>query len=100
MKIIVAGSRSIVSYNTVRDAIRASSFLRQITEIVSGRAKGVDLSGELWAQVNSMPLRCFPANWSEFGKRAGVLRNCEMAEYADGLIAVWDGESNRNSADD
>lgn len=27
------------------------------------------------------------------GKMAGPIRNLEMAKYADGLIAFWDGKS-------
>ena len=35
----------------------------------------------------------FRANWGKFGVAAGQYRNWEMAEYADGLLALWDGES-------
>ena len=27
------------------------------------------------------------------GKKAGYLRNVDMAEYADALVAFWDGKS-------
>ena len=65
----------------------------QITEIVSGGAKGVDKLGEDWAEANYMSLKIFPANWYKYGKSAGYKRNEEMAEYADALIAIWDGKS-------
>lgn len=38
-------------------------------------------------------MKRFPADWGKYGKSAGVLRNKQMAEYADGLIAFWDGKS-------
>ena len=38
-------------------------------------------------------IRTFPANWAEFGKGAGLIRNKKMAKYADALIAFWDGKS-------
>jgi hypothetical protein len=91
MKVIVAGSRTIVSYGEVRRAIKTSPF--HITEIVSGGAKGVDSCGETWALHESIPLKRFPADWLKYGKAAGPIRNRAMAKYADALIAVWDGLS-------
>jgi len=64
-----------------------------ITEVVSGGAKGVDRLGELWAQKRNIPITRFPAEWNKYGKRAGYIRNKEMALYADALLAIWDGES-------
>lgn len=35
----------------------------------------------------------FPADWKAHGKAAGPIRNKQMAEYADALLLIWDGES-------
>ena len=91
MKVIIAGSRGILDYNKVLDTVIESGF--HISEVVSGKAFGVDQLGEQYANENEIPIKYFPANWNEFGKRAGYLRNEEMAEYADALIAIWDGTS-------
>jgi len=91
MKVIVAGSREGFVARNVFEAIEESTF--KITELVSGTAKGVDKDGEYYARVNNIPVKQFPANWDAFGKKAGYLRNKEMADYADALVAVWDGES-------
>ncbi len=91
MKVIVAGSRGIEDINIVAGAMVLCKF--PITEIVSGTSRGVDQLGEQWAQGQNIPIKRFPANWKEFGKGAGFKRNAEMAEYADMLVAVWDGKS-------
>lgn len=91
MKIIIAGSRSITSMEHVVRAIELSGF--KITEVVSGGAKGVDQLGEAWASINDIPIKPFKADWTRHGRQAGILRNIQMAKYADGLIAVWDGVS-------
>lgn len=91
MKTIVAGSRTINDYKVVEEAIKESGF--DITEIVSGMAGGVDTLGILYAKKNHIPYVTFPANWNKHGKAAGVVRNIQMAKYADSLIAVWDGKS-------
>lgn len=91
MKVIIAGSRSIESLGVVKKAIEDSGF--DITEIVSGRAKGVDRLGEHYALVKNLPTKMFPADWDKHGKAAGPMRNREMADYADAAVIVWDGVS-------
>src|SRR3990172_8053797 len=91
MKVIIAGSRSITSFDAVLNAIQCAQM--DITEVVSGGAKGVDTLGERWAMKNTVPIKRFLPDWAQFGKSAGPRRNEQMAQYADGLIAVWDGKS-------
>ena len=45
------------------------------------------------AKDNNISLMCFPADWNKYGKRAGYIRNEQMAKEADALIAFWDGKS-------
>ncbi|MCK9428783.1 MAG: DUF2493 domain-containing protein [Candidatus Omnitrophica bacterium] len=89
MKTIIAGSRDIVDYMLVCDAIQQSGF--EITEVISGAARGVDRAGEIWAKENHVPLKQFFAQWEERGKSAGYIRNAEMVDYAEALIAVTNG---------
>ena len=91
MKVIVAGSRSIADIKVVTQAIEESGF--EVDEVVSGTARGVDTIGEEWAKSKGIPVKKFPADWNGLGKRAGFVRNAEMADYADALVAVWDGKS-------
>ncbi len=64
-----------------------------IPEIVSGGAQGVDFLAELYAKKKSLKFTEFKADWDKLGKRAGFVRNTQMADYADRLIAIWDGKS-------
>jgi hypothetical protein len=91
MKTIIAGSRTITDYKIVEKAIKKSGF--KITEIVSGAARGIDRLGEKYGYENKIPVIQFPAKWNELGRSAGYIRNAEMAEYADALIAIWDRKS-------
>ena len=92
MKVIIAGSRS---FNDYEKLCSTCNFLLSNTndiEIVSGGARGADKLGEQYANSKSYPIKQFLANW-ELGKSAGYKRNIDMANYADALIAFWDGES-------
>lgn len=91
MRVIVAGSRTITSIEEVTRAITASGY--KVTEVVSGGAHGVDWCGEQWAKTNGKQMKRFPADWHTHGWRGGLVRNEEMARYADALVAVWDGQS-------
>ena len=92
MRIIIAGSRS-VSESDVREAVQSCSWAGFVTAVVSGTARGADTYGEMWAKENRLDIHRYPADWKKHGKRAGPLRNAVMSESAEGLIAVWDGES-------
>lgn len=91
MRTIIAGSRSISSFEVVRKAIEQSNI--PISEVVSGAARGVDSLGEQWARLRGIPIKRFPANWGLYGRSAGYKRNVEMADYAEVLIACWNGTS-------
>lgn len=75
MKVIIAGSRSITDFSIVEKAIEESEWKDEITEVVSGTAKGVDKLGERWAMNNNIKITQFPAEWKKYGRNAGPIRN-------------------------
>lgn len=89
VKLIIAGTRDL----DISDAEIFTHEGLRATEIVCGMAKGVDLAGKRYAQKLGIPVKEFPARWELYGKQAGFLRNAEMADYADELLAFWDGQS-------
>lgn len=94
MKVIIAGSRNIVDGLEVFHQIHQCDFIGEITELVNGECPtGVDYWAIRWANHRSIPIKYFPANWTEYGRKAGPIRNGEMAKYADALIAIWDRKS-------
>jgi len=95
MKLIIAGSRTIKQYHLIESFINQTIQENnlEITEVVSGTCKGPDLLGENWAVKNGVPVKRFPPNWRLYGLSAGIIRNHQMGDYADILIAFWDGKS-------
>ncbi len=87
MKVIVAGSRHCTDEALVARAIDKSDF--EVTEVVSGCARGVDTLGERWANAHKIPIKHFPALWAIHHRAAGPIRNREMAGYADALVAIY-----------
>jgi len=104
LRIIIAGSRDFNDYKLLKTSIRdilKNTSLKNINKIkiISGTARGADQLGERFAKQFKLEVVKFPADWDRFGKRAGYIRNEEMAKYSvkDGsygmLVAFWDGES-------
>lgn len=91
MKTIIAGPRGVDRIPIVTEAIHRCPW--KITEVVSGGCRGVDRTAESVARRLELPVKVFEADWDRHGKAAGPIRNREMAEYADGLIALWNGIS-------
>lgn len=91
VRTIIAGSRALTDPALVEEAVKASGF--EVTTVISGTAKGIDQLGERWAEARGLPVERFPADWDTHGKAAGRLRNREMIEVAEALVAIWDSVS-------
>lgn len=105
-RIIICGSRTFNDYEGLKLEMFLYMKMRlqtEIIEIVSGgqvsyNAKtnekyGADYLGEKYAEEMGFTMKRFPANWNQFGKQAGAIRNKEMAKYATHCVAFWDGKS-------
>ena len=85
----VIGSRSFNNYDFLEENLDTFD----ITEIVSGGAKGADSLAERYAKENDLPMKIFPPDWETHGKQAAFIRNKEIIDYAEIVIAFWDGKS-------
>ncbi|NJO48205.1 MAG: DUF2493 domain-containing protein [Leptolyngbyaceae cyanobacterium RM2_2_4] len=91
VKLIIAGSRhfeeDIVYAEPVKIRITDHP-MAGATEIVSGKAKGVDSAGEAYAEFYvDGKVKEFPAEWDKYKGRAGPIRNNKMAVYADACFS-------------
>lgn len=87
MKIAIIGSRNVIVENL-------DKYLpKEVTEIVSGGAKGVDTCAKNYATQNNIKLKEFLPEYNKYGKAAPLKRNIQIIEYADEVVAFWNGES-------
>ena len=87
MKTAVIGSRGITSVNLEK-------YLPPETkEIVSGGAKGVDTVAKEYAIRTGLKLTEFLPEYDKYGRGAPLKRNISIIEYADMVLAFWDGKS-------
>lgn len=83
---IIAGSRTITDYDIVEKAVKDSGF--EFDEVVCGEAMGVDTLGRYHAMRNKLYIKSFIPDWTNLGKKAGMLRNIDMGNYADMAIVI------------
>ena len=94
MKLIIAGSRGVhLNEQTLTNLVATLPSSQEIAEIVSGGAPGIDSLAIKCFTNSKYKLTVMNANWDLYGKVAGFIRNKQMADYADALLAIWDGSS-------
>lgn len=93
MRVIVAGSRNIQDKKTIFEWLQRYSQDNKVTVVISGTARGVDLIGEEWAAEQKIPVIRCQADWRQYGRAAGPIRNEKMGDLADAAIVFWDGQS-------
>ncbi|MBR0419588.1 MAG: DUF2493 domain-containing protein [Erysipelotrichaceae bacterium] len=92
-KVIIAGTRYFNNYELLRKTCDEILAGKSDIVIVSGRATGADILGERYATEKGNRVIRFLPDWNKYGKAAGPIRNKQMAEASDTLIAFWDGKS-------
>lgn len=87
MKVAVIGSRNLRIDNLEK------YLPKNVTEIVSGGARGVDTSAREYARAHGLPCVEFLPEYAKYGRAAPLKRNLQIIEYADEVLAFWDGKS-------
>jgi hypothetical protein len=102
MIVAIVGDREVTDYSLVDKAIEQSGF--EVTEVVSGGARGVDSLAERWARDHNIPCKVFKADWNnlrapgavikvnkwrkKYNANAGFARNQDIVDYAEAVIAI------------
>lgn len=93
MKLAVVGTRTFNDYKKLEQKIAELAVFHDIERIVTGDAPGADALALRWAKKNGYPFTKYVADWNQFGKAAGPMRNQIIVNNADMLLAFWDGVS-------
>lgn len=87
MKLAIIGSRNAGAINI------AQYVQEQPSEVVSGGARGVDTYAAMYAAANNIPLKVFKPDYQAHLQGAPIRRNELIVQYADKVLAFWDGKS-------
>jgi hypothetical protein len=90
MRVAIVGSRD---YPNMRDVAAYVDRMDPEDVVVSGGARGVDTVAAIAARARGMSVVVIPADWSRYGRDAGMIRNTEIVRSVDRVVAFWDGRS-------
>ena len=97
MKVLVCGGRDYTDRAALWSILDALG-PPEVSEIISGMARGADTLAVEWASRFGFPLRAFPAEWDKHGRSAGPIRNQRMLdEGKPDLVVAFPG--GRGTAD-
>ena len=93
MKVIVCGGRDYDNWRRVYSVLTGLFPDSSVPlEIATGGANGADKIAIEYAVARAVPHQVFLADWAEYGKRAGPLRNARMLrEFAPDLVIAFPG---------
>ena len=93
MRVAVVGSRNYRNRARLYFVLDKYQEEHGLTHIVSGGAKGADSLAEEYAKERCIPYTIYPANWDRYGRSAGFVRNSQIANDCDAVIAFPLAES-------
>ena len=95
VKLCIFGSRDFNDYVLLCSRLEATKIYKSqsIKYIVCGEARGADRLGRRFAVDHGIEVISMPADWDQYGKKAGYLRNEQMAKISTHAIGFWDGQS-------
>ena len=98
-KLAVVGSRTFTDEELLSSILH--KFDKKSLTIISGGAMGADKLAENWAKRWGVKTIIFKPDYKKYGRKAGIIRNKDIIENADQVIAFWDGKSpgTKNSID-
>jgi hypothetical protein len=85
MKLLVAGSRSIVKFDI------APYISEEVDTIISGGADGIDTLAEQYADLHHLSKYILRPRYDLYGRAAPIQRNEQMIDIADSILVIWDG---------
>lgn len=80
MRLLITGDRKWTDYDMVKRGIERQMRIEPIEVVIHGGAAGADtLAGEVAASLG-IPVLVFAAQWDQYGRAAGPVRNQQMLD--------------------
>ena len=93
MTLSIVGSRTFTNYDLLEHEVDLFVEGKEIKRIISGGAQGADKLAEEYARRRKLEIAIIKPDWNKFGRAAGIIRNEDIINGSNYVIAFWDGKS-------
>lgn len=101
MRVLVCGGRNYDDWPRLKEKLDELHEKYKFTEVIHGAAEGADSLAGVWSRWYGVKETPFPADWKQYGKRAGYVRNNQMLEEGkpDMVVAFRGGKGTEMMVD-
>ena len=97
MKVLVCGGRHFMDRKFLYETLNRIHKETTIHELIHGGANGADIIAGAWANLRKIPVKVYRADWNEYGRSAGPIRNEQMLKEAEpDLVVAFPGGTGTN----
>jgi hypothetical protein len=89
MKILICGDRNWDNSFRMAEALKKILEGRDVDLVIEGEARGADTQGEIWARSKGIEVSAHPADWGQYGRAAGPIRNREMLKDKPDMVIAF-----------
>ena len=77
-RVLICGDRNWTNFQVIADTLSKVYAENGVEVVIEGGAKGADTMGAQAAALLGIPVLMFPAQWMQYGKQAGPIRNRKL----------------------
>lgn len=92
MKVLVCGGRNFINVKLLYKELDALHEQYHFDSLIHGDAAGADTLAKHWARSRDIPSKAYPADWNQYKKAAGPIRNSQMlSEGKPDIVIAFKG---------
>lgn len=88
MRVLVFGGRDFTDSESLYSYLDKFHKENPITTLIEGDARGADRMAGYWARKNKVNLQIYKAQWDQYGKAAGFIRNKQMRDEGNPDVGI------------
>ena len=88
-KLLICGDRNWTDKERIREIILGHRGIHEDLVIIEGEARGADSLARDCAKELGIPIESYPADWAQYGRVAGPIRNQQMLEAKPNVVNAF-----------